>query len=145
MFDDKIARYSLTDGSLLAEKRYEEIAMKKPTGFLAPTSFAKTDTAYVSLVLSDSDHAYVINSEKAFVLNSDLDVVGEVGFDTLYVHYLRTTDYRFLACGSETLVIDKNHNEVARIGVGRRAFLVGRKLYEIQDNTLVEIDISEFL
>jgi hypothetical protein len=82
---------------------------------------------------------------KVLVANNQLEITQQIDFEKLYICYLTTKNYRFLAKGDDTIVIDKNNKILADFKSSSKAILVGTKLIDILEKSIIVIDLSELL
>ncbi len=145
-FKDKIAKYSLIDGSLIAEKIVELDSLGEFNDFVGKLVYIKTDSTYKSLESIDASKNYLWTEKgKLLTINAKLETSNEIDVKQLYVCYLKTKDYSFIAKENETIVLDKAGKIVAELQVSANAKLIGSKLYDVQKQNFIEIDIAELL
>jgi len=144
VFKDRITKYSLIDGSLIYEKRFNIKDFGELNNFVDGLVYFNSPPANDSLEPPDpSKHYLITNSGKILVINDDLDILDQVDYDQTYRNYLETSDYKFLAKGNETIVIDHDNNIVAKLKASSNAILIGSKLYDRQGGNFIEIDLNE--
>jgi hypothetical protein len=56
--------------------------------------------------------------------------------------YLTVDNYRFLANGNKSVVLDDDDAIIARLDISKRTERVGQKLYTIQEKSIVETDLK---
>lgn len=57
---------------------------------------------------SDTSKYYLFTSKgKILALDKDLNICGQFDIEQLYVDYLNTKDYQFIAKGNSTTILDK--------------------------------------
>ena len=143
LYKDKISKLSLATGSVLLEYPFNAQVTGEPEDFVGPQVFEKSDSVFKSLVLSDSSKLFVYtNKGKLLVLNQYLETVNISGIDQYYIAYRKTPGYIFLHKGNETVVIDTNNKMVAEFKASGKAKLLGNKLYDVQEKSFIEIDLS---
>ena len=146
VFNNKIAKYSLVDGSLILEKAIEPKAHGELDYFVGNQVFIQTDQTYMSLPLSGIHrHCVHTSQDKTLLLDAYFEVMDEINDDQLYLYYLWYNGYKFIGKDEQTLVIDENGYTVAEIAISNETVLVGSTLYNIQDKNLIEIDLEEVI
>lgn len=146
VFKDKVAKYSMINGSAITEKSFETKAAGELKYFLGSQVYFKTDSTYKSLAFSDSTKYFLYaNNRIILVTNLNLDILDQIDFSQLYIYFLKTKDFKFLAKGNETVVLDNNNRKVADLKVSRNAILLGTKLYDRQEKSFIEIDLHDLI
>jgi hypothetical protein len=146
VFKDKVSKYSMTNGSLISEKSFDIKTLGELRYFVGNQVYTKTDSIFKCLVSSDSTKYYLLTSgRKILVTNCNLDILNQIDSDQLYVYYLKTKDFKLLAKGNETVVLDNTYREVADFKASRKAKLVGSKLFDIQEKSFIEIDLHDLI
>jgi hypothetical protein len=146
VFKNRVSKYSLIDGSLITEKTFVLDSLKELTTFTGGLVYIKADATYKSLESIDSTKNYLwTEAGKLLKLNEKLEVMNEVDVKQIYLCYLKTKDYRFIAKENETIVLDKAGKIVAELQVSANAKLIGSKLYDRQKQNFIEIDVAELM
>ena len=146
VFKNRVSKYSLIDGSLIAEKTFVLDSLKELKDFAGGLIYIKNEGTYKSLEAIDSTNNYLwTKTDKLLKLNEKLEVMNEMDVKQLYLCYLKTKDYRFIAKENETLVIDKAGKVVAELKASANAKLIGTKLYDRQKQNFIEIDVAELM
>ncbi len=141
LFEDNIANYSLTDGSVVLMRLFDENEFGQLIDFVTAFDYVKKDSGYEPM----QDYIYAMNSDRVIVLNDSFEVIDEFEFDQIYRCYLEIDTYRFLTNGTNTVVMDDNNNEIALFEAGYNTFLLGDKLYVVKRDTIDEIDVKSVL
>lgn len=146
VFKNKIAQYSLTDGSLIREKKFKTQPDAGLLSYVGNHVYIKTDSGYSSLALADTTtHCIFTEDKKVLVLNDQLEVLKEYDYNDLYLYTYQEKDCKFLVNGDKTIVINKDQKEVAAIDVAMKTKLIGTKFYSIRDNSFLELDVKDIL
>lgn len=145
LYEDRIARYSLKDGMLLSEKSINFKEYGRSLKSINIFNYIKNGSHYESLVLQNPENIYFMNNEAILEFNPDLNLNREISFDDIYFLYKKTNNCAFLEKGNQTIVIDNNNKEIGKLNVSESIFISGNILYAIEDNSLFEIDLSEFM
>jgi hypothetical protein len=145
-FKNKISKYSLIDGSLIAEKTFALDSLGELKDFIGGLVYIKAGATYKSLESVDSTKNYLwTGADKILTLNKKLEVSNDIDAKQIYICYLKTKDYRFIAKENETIVLDKADKIVAELQVSASAKLIGSKLYDMQKQNFIEIDVAELI
>ncbi len=146
VFKDRVAKYSMTDGSLISEKSIDIATLGELRYFIGAQVYIKSDSTYNSLASADSaKHFLYTKTGKILVMNNEMDILNQMEDSQLYICYLKTKKYRFLAKGNETTVIDQENRKVADLKASGKAILIGSKLYDMQEKSFLEIDIPDLI
>lgn len=146
VFKDRISKYSLLDGSLIMEKEFDPYYSGELNYFTGGQVYTKTDSTYQNLAMSDTTKYYIYNSkEKILVLNNQLEITSQLDANDLYIYYLKEKDYKFLAKGDKTVVIDQSNKEIADVDISRITQRIGNKLYSIGEKSFIELDINDVI
>lgn len=144
VFKESISKYSMIDGTIISEKTIHSEKLGELMYFIGEQVYINVDSTFKSLELSDpTKHFLYTKSGKTLVINDKLEIINEIDYDKLFIYYLKTKNLKFIAKINETTVIDNEGNKVAELNVSRNAFLLGTKLYDIQERSFFEIEISE--
>ena len=146
VFDNKIAKYSLVDGSLILEKTFEPETFGELDYFVGNQVYIQTGQTFSSLPQAGIHRHCVHTSKgKTLLLDEYFDVMDEMDDEQLYLYYLWHNGYKLIAKGKQTLVLDENDSTVAEIAISNETVMVGSTLYNIQDKTLIEIDFDNVI
>lgn len=146
-FKNRVAKYSLATGSLLAEKDVPTEDFGELKYFVGDQVFINNQNGdFVSLPQSDSTHVFVFTSQgKALSLDGGLEVSKTIEYDDLSVLYLRTNELKFIANDQKTLVVNNLGKRVAEIDVSSNANLIGHTLYDTQDDRFITMDLRQII
>ncbi len=146
VFNNRISEYSMINGSAIYEKSFNTDVLGELMYFINEQIYIKTDSAFKCLVTSDPTNKYLCTKgKKILVIDNDLNISDQIDFCDLYIYYFKTKNYKFLSKDDETTVIDNENKKVADLKVSRKATLIGSKLYDMQEKSLIEVDINEFM
>ena len=141
---NNIGCYSTVDGKRVEYKLFDTDKYGDFTGFVSNQIFVKQDSGYVRLMDADSTKQYLTTSKnQTLVLNSDLEITNQYKFEDFFIHYFSTDKLDFLARGDETIVLDKSQKELAYFKASSNAFVVGNKLFEVLEDSLIEVDLTD--
>lgn len=144
VFKDRISKYSLQDGSLMTEKEFDPYYHGQLKYAAGSQIYIKTDSTYRSMILADTTNYYIItDKEKIVVLNNKLEEIKKLNSNELYTCYRKEKEYKFLAKGNKTTVIDRTNKAVADIDISSLTKRIGNKLYNIQEKSFIELSIND--
>lgn len=143
---NNIGCYSTVDGKRLEYKLFDTDKYGDFTGFVSNQIFVKQDSGYVRLMDADATKQYLTTSKnQTLVLDSDLEITNQYKFEDFFINYFSTDKLDFLARGDETIVLDKSQKELAYFKASSNAFVVGNKLFEVLEDSLIEVDLTDLL
>lgn len=144
VFKNKIAKYSMETGDLIAEKNFSKGNVGELNYFVGNQVFIENQNGdLMSLPQSDSTKVFVFTSQgETLFIDSELNISKTIKYDDLNIYYLRTKDFKFIAKDKKTLVINKTGQKIAEIDATSNAFMIGNILYDIQDKSFVAIDLN---
>ena len=147
VFKERISKYSIIDGTQIYKKTYNTEETGELMYFVGNHVYIKSkDSTLTSLPLLDTNKIYVFtNTGKTLVLDNQLEITDRIDYDRLYIYYLSTKYNKFIAKGSETTILDIENREIAKLNATSDATLIGNKLYDIQEKSFLEIDLSEII
>ncbi|NPA35458.1 MAG: hypothetical protein GXO47_01265, partial [Chlorobi bacterium] len=98
----------------------------------------------VSLPQSDTTKIYVFTSNgKTLSIDKQLNVTGTIDFEDLSIYYLQIEKHKFIANDKITWIINDEGQKIAEINMTTNAFLIGKTLYDKQNNSFITIDLSD--
>lgn len=146
VFTNKMAQYTLLDGSLIQEKTFKIKPDEYLVDYVGPQVYIKTDSVYHSLALSDSTtHCILTENNKILVMNAQFQIIRTMDYEDVYFNAGREKNCRFLVKGDKTIVINDDQKKVASIDVSMKTRLIGTKFYSIRDKSFLELDIKEII
>lgn len=143
---NRIFKYSLADGSELWEQPFKTDTIGELTQFSETGPVARGDSDTMKPLLTDSANVYVFNNkDQLLALDHLFNIKKAIPNDELYYCYLQTKGYSFIDNGAGTLVTNSKNKLLAELDISANTLLVGTKLYEVQGNSLVEIELKEIV
>jgi outer membrane protein assembly factor BamB len=143
---NRIAEYSLTDGSFIREKNFKIGLDEDMVDYIGNQVYIKTNSSYTNLALSDSTtHCIFRYNNKVLVLNDRFEIIKQMDSSELYICYLKVGDYRFLVNSDKTTIINNKNQVVAVIDVGIKTKLIGTKFYSLNGKSFIETDLSDLI
>lgn len=145
IFKNQIANYNLQGANQGYSKIFEEEAYGTLNFFVGNQLYSKQDDANLAFInINDSIHDYVQTSKgKTLKLDQNFNVLNEFLFDNLYLRRRILNNYTFINKENQTIVLDKNFLSVGELNVNYDSFIIGNNLYQIEDNRLLLIDLSQ--
>ena len=146
VFEKRVLRYSITNGELVSEKTFYENE-KSFVQFLGSNIYTQnSENSFSSLQEKDSTVGYLYNANrKTFVIDQELNHKESIEYDSLYVFYLETGNYKFIIKDNKTKVINNKGKIVAELNVSREATLIGNTLYDKDGESFFEVDLTEII
>jgi outer membrane protein assembly factor BamB len=142
---NRIFKYSLKSGFELWETRYKTDSLGELTQFASADMYLPKDSIYTNLYLSDSTNTYVYtNKNNLMILNNELVLQKTIPVNDIFYCYLDVNGYKFLENGNFTVVVDKRGLKVAELNISGNILLKGNRLFEVEGNSLAEINIDQF-
>ncbi len=147
IFKDGIIKRSMRDGAQEFERTYNTDEYGELRYFVGNQIYAaNADSSLTSLTLTNPSKKYIFTTEsKVLELDNDFNITDKIDFDQLYLYYLEVKDYKFVAKNNKTVVLDADNNRIAEIDVTRRSTLIGNKLYDMQEKSFFEVDLSNLI
>jgi hypothetical protein len=147
VFKNRIAKYAKETGNLILERGFSAEEFGELKYFVGYQVYITNGNGfYYSLSQSDSTKVYVFNDKgKVLVIDNELNVTRVIDYEDLNILYEKTPNYAFLAKDKLTSVVNKEGFKVAEIEASSNAFLIGNKLYDRQDVTFSEIDLTQII
>lgn len=144
---EKIYEYSLMSGWKVGEKEINTVDEGDMMRFVGTEVYAeKNENRYAGLTDSDTRNNYVFtNKNKVLVLDSDYNIVKRISCSGLFGESTTYQDFAFLSKRNKTLVINKEGKKVAELYLSNKAFIKGKKIYDIQKNSLIVVDLNSVI
>lgn len=145
LFKERVSKHSLIDGSHITEKTYNGKEFGNLKNFIGRQVFTlKNDSTFSSLPLNDSTKCYIYSStNKIYALDYNLNITETIAIDDLYINYLNYNELKFLSKEKKTIIIDSINQKIAELPISRNAFIMGDKLYDIQEKSFFEINLTD--
>jgi hypothetical protein len=147
VFKNSVLVCSMLDGSKVVEKVFNADEYGELKYFIGDQIYTSSnDSIFNRLIFSNTSKNYILTSkDNVFALDKDLNICEEFATGHLYINYLNTRNYLLVAKGNQTTILDKECHRIADVSASRNAFLIGDKLYDIQEKNLLEIDLTELI
>lgn len=146
VFDERIVNYSMSDGGRITSADFDKLKYGSLKNCIGEHVYRRcNDSAYRRITLSDSSKTYVYGSmRKVMEIDHELSVSDQWGADQLGTYDVAWNDYTLIKIKGETIVLDKEGKKVATLNINGAA-VWGNKLYDIQEKSLVEINLNEMV
>lgn len=147
VFKNRIGRYSMETGYMLAEKNFPKDSFGELKYFVGNhVCITSHNGDLVSLPESDSTKVFVFTSQgKTLSIDGDLNISNTIDYEDLSVYYLRTNDFKFIAKDKQTFIVNTEGKRVAEIDATSNAFMIGTSLYNTQGKSFFAIDLREMI
>ncbi|MFH4966461.1 PQQ-binding-like beta-propeller repeat protein [Gaetbulibacter sp. M235] len=147
LFKGQIVNYSLSEGLSLQTKTFSSDTYGDLKFFVGNNLYKKienSDSNYVTV--NDSINSFVQTSKgKTLKIDKDFNVIEEYDFDNLYLRHSIYKNHTLLNQKDVTIILDSNNKPVAELNVSFDSLIIGDKLYDLKDNKLLEINLTEIL
>ena len=147
IFKNKISKYNQETGSHIIEKIYSKDNVGELQNIIGKNAFiTNKEGDLISLIQNDSTKVYV-STNKNMILSVDnqLNITDTIGYDDIGICYLENKDYKFIAKGGKTLIINPEGEKTAEIDMSSNAFIIEDIIYDTKDKSFTTIDLSEII
>ena len=147
VFKNKIAKYNKETGNQIAEKTFSEEKYDELKYFVGgQVHITNQDGKLLSLTQNDSTRVHVLtNNGKILSIDKQLNVAKTIDNEDISIYYLRTKDYKFIAKGEKTFIINSEGEKIAEVEATSNAFLIEDVLYDKRDKSFIAIDLKEII
>ncbi len=146
LYKDKVAKYSLSNGSLIVEKEIKLEKDEKMEFFVDDGYFVETSSGFSNMFDLDPENLYVsTRDDRIFAIRSDLTKGDTIDRKKIYITSFSQPGFKFVNKEDKTVLLDSENKILARLDVPQEAALFGNKLYFRKENKVVEIDLDVFL
>lgn len=144
---NKVLKFSKDSGALIAKRNIPQDAYGVLRYFVGERVYiSNPDGNFMNIRQTDTNNVFVFTSlDKVLSLGEYLQITTKFEFEDISVNFLQINDFRLIARGSKTWVVDQAGKKIAEIEASRDAFLAGNTLYDYQENRFLAIDLSEIL
>ena len=147
IFKDRIIKCSLFDGSIIFETSINSNEFGELQRFVGNHIYIdETNSSLTNLLLSDVSKSYITTSkDNVLIFDAEFNVVGDFNSNQLYRTYAYLKeDYKLVVKGKDNqkIVIDADNKKIAELDITHVSFMVGNKLYSMQDKSFFEIDLT---
>lgn len=145
VMDNKLSRYSLNDGKLIHEQPFDGKKYDKPGYLMSDNAYVKQQADLEPIATHFKDqHILFTKKDKVLLLDNALNVTYEVDSKDLYFTFATNKNYSLLIRDHDVLIVDAQHKVLGELKISPDAKIVNNKVYDVQDNKLLEIDLQEF-
>lgn len=132
-------------GENLADKSFDIETIGEFDAFAGKNIYLKSDSSFQNL-RSDAGFYYLKTlNNKLLELTNGLEISRLIDMGNVYTCFLTLGNLRFLANEDQTFVINNDNNIVADIKASYKAKLIGNKLIDVHENSVIETELSGVL
>ncbi len=144
LFKNRIKKYSMVTGNLIAEKEFPEDSFGELKYFIGNQVFITgANGDLLSLPQSDSTKVFIYTNErKTIPTDPQLNVGKTIEYDDLSIYFLRTRDLKFFSKNTLTSVVNREGKKIAEIEVTSNANLIDNTLFDTKDKSLIIINLD---
>jgi outer membrane protein assembly factor BamB len=144
-YKNRLTKYSLKDGSELFSKTFDQEEYGDLKFFTGNHIYLKTrENNFTQLTKLDSTKYYIQTSKrKTLILDYDFNIINQIDFDELYYNYATIDKNKLLAKDIQTIILDKNNQEIANLDLSYTSTIVGTTLYNFKGNSLFVVNLKE--
>ncbi len=147
IFRNKIATYSLADGSFQKELIIETLDKDEQLEeFFVKDIFVKqNDSLFTDLLHVNPELSYVrTDAYRVFGLNDNLELTETYNKEHIFHKTMEYGPFTFITNDDKTnIVLNENHEPVAELQTTSRMFIHGNKLYTIDKESIRETDLLQ--
>ena len=145
--DEKMARYNLTDGTLIKEVKYDSKKYGKPDKFIDSIHFEQTADGFVSLEkLYPQNRILVTDKDYVLFLDNDLNITKEAKAEDYAFTFLEKNNVQLIVDKEKNIhVLNPDLKESAILRISPDAEIVDNKIYDTNDNELIVIDLNKLM
>jgi len=147
LFKNQLRTYSLHDGMNGKEKSFNNETYGELKFFVGKNVYKKVQNPDLNYItIKDSVNYFVqTNKDKTLKIDKNFNITDEYVYEDLYFKHTTYNNYTLLNNNDTTIILDNNYKQVAELNVSFYSKIFNDTLYEIKDNTLIEINLNQFL
>jgi hypothetical protein len=144
---NKISVNSLENGAELFSKLFNEDEIGELRFFLGDRLYKENNNLELSNIVSSDDDKYFVQTSKSksIELDNEFNIINQYDFNQLYFHYLTYQNFKFLVKENQTIIIDKEGKKIAELEVSENSYIIGNKLYDVNDSRFLEVNLLEII
>ncbi len=144
VFKNKIRKYSMSTGSILAERDFAKEDVGDLGYFIGDQVFKSNDDGdLINLLKSDTTKVFVYTTQnKTLAIDINLKIAETYDLEKLSIYYLQTKDLKFIAKDQKTIIIDTDGTRIAEIDATSTAYIIDNILYNQLENSFLKIDLN---
>jgi outer membrane protein assembly factor BamB len=146
VFEDKIAAYSLRDGTMITEKTLELRDGESLDVFVDSGIYWKGNEPFFKELVSDfSNHNFMMTSQgRIFVLTDDLETILVYGQPDLYHKIAENSQYKLVSNNNtDFIILDNSYIPAATIKASDDLFIHQDKLFFFDKDSFWEINLHQ--
>jgi outer membrane protein assembly factor BamB len=137
-----VQKLSLTNGVIIKEQSLGGSGTDDLSFFTDLNSYILKDSALLTLEVAYPGKLFVSTEHgRVLILDHELSQKGEIESNLLYKSFI-SGNYTFLHRDKQMIILDKYGMKVAEVEASRTAMLIGTKLYDVKEKSIVEMDLS---
>lgn len=146
VFKGSVARYSLSDGSFIAERKFNKEQYGELDSFVKNHIYVKTESGYKKLNTLYPEDYYIYTSFGVVLdLNERFETQEEIEYNQLYAQTFKSNGIEIVVNDSITAIINKEGQTITELPAFYDAIIVKDKLYGKNEKSLFIVDIKELL
>jgi len=147
LFQNKIATFNVKTGNGVHAKEFPKEDFDELRFFIGEQVFIDNQHEhFFSLVQNDSTNLHILTTQNKIIsINNQLDVMHEFEMEDVWVNYLHTEDYQFIAKDNKTFIINHTGKKIAELESSKNAFLMDNVLYDTRNKSFIAIDLKSLL
>lgn len=143
LFKNRIAKYSMINGQLISQKSITTETTGELISFTSEQYYGEVDSNYQSFESLEPDKLHLVTGKnKLLTMNDDFEIIGITEPENFLTLYSSSDELKLLVKDNETIVINAENKKIANLQSSSNAVSVGNKLYDIQNKSLLEFDLS---
>jgi len=144
--DSIISKYSIDNGELIKEKAINTDTLGLIDCYISNSTYILKDSLLICLNDSNSTyHCILTKNKKIIQINDQLEVLNIWNNEDTYAKYLAKGDFNFIGNAKDSYILDTNNNVIANLKASNKAVLIGSKLYDKQEKTMIIIDLKDLI
>lgn len=147
IYKDRVSIHSISDGYELSEKVFNIEDLGELSNYTSDRIYATSDDGILTnVVSSDTTKLYIqTNKGNTLVLDNDLNITHQYDVSKSNFHSLTKNNYKFFLRGKQTIIINQKNQIVAELNLSDYPYIIGSTIYDTDDESFLEIDLSEIL
>ncbi|MDR3046111.1 MAG: hypothetical protein LBU51_00670 [Bacteroidales bacterium] len=142
--NNQISDYSLKEGSLNLRKTFDIDEDSELKYFIKTDYLFLFHISYNQRNQLDTATSYVYSyPDKVITLDKNLAILEILESDIFFYLKPTTEQYSLSRTNGKIVIVSQENKIVVELMLSRNAILIKEKIYDLQDKSLIEIDISE--
>lgn len=147
LYENQLTNFSLKSGKTETTKPFNTESFGDFKFFIGKYLYNKNDDTYLSYIpLADSLNNFVqTNKDVTLKIDRNFNVLDEFNADNFYTLHSTKKNHKFLNQDKQTVILDSTNHQIAELNISNNFNIVKNKLYHVEKNSLIEIDLSQIL